>query len=196
MRLPQKFAEKLFEVTRRGQTVVVANAKVAPATIVHPAVLAPVGSGGEALDVAAPPDPLAWNDAAAPEGPVSILVSTRDRRIEVLRNGVRIASAAIEVADGFTLPGSLLFVMGTELDDAPSPLDPSRPRHRWTMYALPSGEAAPPRDDLAAELRAPPAFARRLYDVLVPGTTVLVTNLPAVRAPQVQTVLESAPVRH
>ena len=42
VRLPQAFAEKLFGITRFGDSVVVANAKASPASVVHPAVLAPV----------------------------------------------------------------------------------------------------------------------------------------------------------
>lgn len=46
VRLPQAFAEKLFGITRFGDSVVVANAKASPASLVHPAVLAPVTAGG------------------------------------------------------------------------------------------------------------------------------------------------------
>ena len=46
-------------------------------------------------------------------------------------------------------------------------------------------------------LKVDPAFARRLYDVLTPGTTLLLTDLPAVRpdpsTAAMQPLLESEP---
>jgi len=49
VRLPQAFAQKLFGETKRGDTVVVADAKSAPMTLAYPAVLAPVNSTGKPL---------------------------------------------------------------------------------------------------------------------------------------------------
>ncbi len=49
VRLPQAFAQKLFGETKRGDTVVVADAKSAPMTLAYPAVLAPVNSVGKTL---------------------------------------------------------------------------------------------------------------------------------------------------
>ena len=51
VRLPQAFAQKLFGETKRGDTVVVADAKSAPMTLAYPAVLAPVNSTGKALSL-------------------------------------------------------------------------------------------------------------------------------------------------
>ena len=39
-----------------------------------------------------------WNAAAAPSGPVSIIVSTRDQQVVVLRNGIEIGRAHAVVA--------------------------------------------------------------------------------------------------
>lgn len=194
VRLPKAFAEKLYEITHRGQTVVVANSRVAPASVVHPAVLAPVSTSGQSVDVVSAPG-IGWDESAAPEGPISIIVSLRDRNVHVLRNGVRIGSSPLDVAGDFKLNGSLLFVMGEGFDDSPSPLDPSRPRHRWTVYPIAGADASLTMDDLAAKLHVPDGFARHLYPVLAPGTTVIVTNLPAVREGVVQTVLDSVAPR-
>jgi hypothetical protein len=46
-------------------------------------------------------------------------------------------------------------------------------------------------DELAAHLSVPADFARRLYPILVPGTTVVVTELPAVREKPMQPVLDA-----
>ena len=200
VRLPHAFAEKLFGETRTGDTVVVANAKAGTAGIAHPAVLAPVAGDGTATT---PRNILAgyyWNQTLADaDGPVSVLVSLADHRVFALRNGVAFAEAALEVADGFRVGGSVLIVMGDAGGDRPSVLDPSHPRRNWSAYPILGIDA----DSLAmlqlrlqdGPLRVDPGFSRRLYDMLAPGSTLLLTDMPAVRpdpdAPALQPVLES-----
>lgn len=201
VRLPHAFAEKLFGETRTGDTVVVANAKAAGPSIAHPAVLAPVAGDGSATT---PRNILAgyyWNQTLADaEGPVSVLVSLADRRVYALRNGVAFAEAALDAAEGFAIGGSVLAVMGaTGGDAAPGPPDPERARRSWNAYPVLGVDA----ESLAMlqlrlqerPLGVDPGFARRLYAMLEPGSTVLLTDLPAVRpdpaAPALQPVLES-----
>ena len=191
VRLPHEFAEKLFAITQRGETVVVANSKAAPSSVVHPAVLAPVSPIGETLTHELRMDAYSWDEDAAPIGPVSILVSTRDRRVVVLRNGIRIGSAPLRVEEGFTLSGSQLFVMSEGFDDSPSPLDSTRSRHRWTAFPIAGNQAPLSMDELAAHLSVAADFAQRIYSILVPGTTVIVTNLPAVREEAITPVLDA-----
>ncbi|KAF1688235.1 hypothetical protein B1992_01610 [Pseudoxanthomonas broegbernensis] len=226
VRLPQAFAQKLFGITRNGDTVVVADAKASPTTLVYPAVIAPVTAQGAPL--ALPESGGAgytWDEAAAPQGQVGIVVSLADRRIYVLRDGRLLGEAVLETAaPEAAFGGTTLFVMGQGVETEASPLDPSRPRHAWTAYPILAGleaaaqpGAAPMRASATREappaaapvpldllrrptlpVRLPPEFTRRLYDALVPGTTLLVTDLPAIRpavpahaAPELQPVLES-----
>jgi hypothetical protein len=196
VRLPKAFAESLFAITQRGDTVVIAEARVSPAAIVHPAVLAPLGSRGEP-EAQPADDESYWDESLAPSGPVSILASLQDRRVYVLRNGVRIGWSTLEVTEGFSIGGTLLFTIEAGYDpDASSPLDKSRPRHRWNVYRLPGRGTTQSVDALAANLRLPDPFARALYGVLTPGTTVVLTDLPAFRNSEPQPllhVLESPP---
>lgn len=208
VRLPKAFAEKLFAVTQRGDTVVVADGKASAAALVHPAMLAPVTVGGapaapaEAAARDAAADFWAWDDAAAADGPLSVLVSLRDRRVFVLRNGIGIGEARLGADPDVALHGSVLLVMGDRTEDAPSALDPERPRHQWTIYPVLGDDAASIallqlRLQQARPLDLPAPFARRLYAALSPGATVLLTDLPAVRATPtgqaLQPVLESDP---
>lgn len=199
VRLPQAFAEKLFAVTQRGDTVVVADAKASPASVVHPAVLAPVTASGQSLAPVETADGFYWNEGAAPEGPVSILVALRDRRVSVLRNGTLIGAAPLEVQRESSLDGTVLFVMTTGMEDIPSLLDPQRKRHRWVAHRIlgEDGAEPPSLQALGGSYRLPEAFSRQLYGVLVPGTTVLVSDLPGVRATTAERlpepVLESGP---
>jgi hypothetical protein len=191
VRLPKAFAENLFGITRRGQTVVVANSKVAPIGVVHPALLAPVGANGQVVAEEATANDYTWDDSAALAGPVAILVSTRDRHVYVMRNGTRIGEGALHVADDLVINGALLFVMGEGFDAVPSALDPSQPRHRWTMFPIATTGTALALEELTAKLRVADEFARRVYAVLAPGTTVLVSDWPALRATPMQTVLDA-----
>jgi lipoprotein-anchoring transpeptidase ErfK/SrfK len=213
VRLPKAFAEKLFAVTQRGDTVVVADGKASAAAVVHPAMLAPVAVGGAPTGPAeaavgaeeagnATVTDWSWDDASAPDGPLSVLVSLRERRVFVLRNGAGIGEARLGADPDIALHGSVLLVMGDRTEDAPSVLDPERPRHQWTIYPILGDDAASIallqlRLQQARPLDLPPPFARRLYAALAPGATVLLTDLPAVRATPtgqaLQPVLESDP---
>jgi hypothetical protein len=180
VRLPHRFAEVLFGITRRGDTVVVANSRISPADVVHPAVLAPISTLGDALArTSTTPFTWSWDDSAAPSGPVSILVSVGDRKVYVLRNGMRIGSSVLNVSEGFALSGTLLLVAGPAYEPPPGPPDQSQSQHRWTLYPI-AGESRP-IGELAANLRVPDDFARLVYRAIAPGTTVVVTNLPAMR---------------
>ena len=203
VRLPQAFAQKLFSATQRGDTVVVADAKSAPMTLAYPAVLAPVNARGQALPETegASPAKAWWDDAAAPSGQVGILVSLHDQRLYVLRDGVMIGESPLRADALPAFQGTTLFVMGQGFSDTPSPLDTQQRLHQWTAYPLLGQDRAQATPDLLATPSLPMAlpadFARQLYQVLVPGTTLLVTSLPAVRPSAaesgLQPVLESEP---
>lgn len=179
VRLPHAFAERLFEVTRRGDTVVVAGGAAAPLEIVHPSVLAPVTPAGVAMDWRDPAgEAWQWDESAAPPGPVSIVVSVGGRRVHVLRNGVRIGSAHLDVTEGFAFHGATVFVRLPDAATPPPAVAGAAPR--WAMYRLRgAARIAPAMDGLAAALKVPDAFAARVQATLVPGTSVLVVDSTA-----------------
>ncbi len=199
VRLPHPFAAKVYAITRTGDTVVVANAKASSASVVHPAVLAPVTSQGLPVPLNDTGTGYFWDDSLSAQGPLSVLVSVLDQRVFVMRNGVAIGEAPLVVDPAFKVNGSVLMVMGNETEDAQSILDPEQKRHRWTAYPLLGADA----ESLAVlqlqwqgqALKVAPEFARKLYQALTPGATVLLTDLPATRSPRqaqgLQPVLES-----
>lgn len=196
IRLPQTFAQKLFELTAVGATVVVADRKTAPSAVVHPAMLAPVAATGRQPPMWPQLEASYLNDPDAVTGPVSILATTSSNEVFVFQNGIRIASSKFETATPLHVGGSVLYVMGLGLEYAPSPLDSSRPKHHWTAYPIPNRGESQPQVDSGGAFRLPDEFGRHLYDWLVPGSTVLVTDLPAVRGGIDSTsapVLESFP---
>lgn len=203
VRLPQAFAQKLFSATQRGDTVVVADARSSPMTLAYPSVLAPVTRRGEVLPAASGNETGAayWKEDGAAEGQVGVLVSLHDQRIYVLRDGVLIGESPLQATALPAFDGTTLFVMGEGYTDVPSPLDDHQRLHRWTAYPLLGQQPGAVGPDLLATPSLPMAlpedFARHLYAALVPGTTLLVTTLPAVRPsaaePGLQPVLESEP---
>lgn len=182
IRLPSAFASKLFDVTRRGETIIVASAKTSAPPIAHPAVLAPVAPSGAPMAAGVRADAW-WNEGPShAPGPLSILVTLHDHRVYVLRGGELIAESPLEIKGDFSLNGSLALIAGAQFDAIPSRLDPLWPRRRWTAHPFDYVSTTASLDELAGHLRVPADFARRLYAEIETGTTVLITHLPGIRA--------------
>jgi hypothetical protein len=108
-----------------------------------------------------------WQPERAPTGPLSIVISTADRRLLVLRNGVAIGSAPIEL-DG-EIDGMRAYTLRAVDDGGP----------HWMRLALPGQEGASAVEVTAEErarLRLPETFRQALAAILTPGTTVVVTR--------------------
>jgi hypothetical protein len=170
IRLPQSFAERLFEVSPRGTVVVVTDRRVAPPEINHPAAIAPLGLEGTE-QAAGESSPWPPDDG----GPVSVVASTHDRMLYVLQSGRLIASAPLEVPEGFKVGGMLLYVRRAEAS--------IRARDNggglWSAYRVLGKGPAPAPRALATELKVPDAFGAQLRARIAVGTTVLVIDLPA-----------------
>lgn len=180
IRLPDEFARRLFGVTSLGMTVVVSGGAAEVPRLVHPGWLSPA--------IAEPAihgdTPDRWTPEAAPEGPMTIVVSTTDREVRVLRNGVEIGRAMVEL-DGPPEPGIRILQLQGGTASGESAYVPGRPRLDWRQVVL---EGSPPVDAASAgtsygRLRVAPEFARRVYDELRPGTTVVITSDPLDRGP-------------
>ena len=94
--LPSAFAAALFDVSPKGMTVVVSSERSAPVEVAHPSLLSPVDpkTGAEALaDRLAEDEDFRWQPEKSPDGPLSILMSSADRRLVVFRNGVEVGRA-------------------------------------------------------------------------------------------------------
>ena len=167
VRLPLEFAKRLFEITPMGGTVVIAGGHEDPIKRPAAGVLAPVMRG-----VTPPPaTPLTpegtftWNPAASPSGPVSIIVSTGDQQVVVLRNGVEIGRAHALVQQQSSQPQVMTLTGGR--------------RPQWIQVGV-SALAGEPAEIISTErveqMHLPAAFVAGMRSVMVPGTTVLVTQ--------------------
>ena len=162
IRLPAAFAKLLFGVTRLGLTVVITDNPLAPEVVPLPGVLDLAASDGHAA-----PQGFVWQPGKAPKGPVTIVVSGRDRRIVVLRNGVEIGSSDV------TIDGSVTTTEAFSLNS----IDAGGAR--WMRLPLPGQVAGASATMTPAEhgrAHFPEAFRQAILSVLEPGATLLITR--------------------
>lgn len=231
IRLPKPFAQALFDTVRRGTIVVVADAASHPPAVVSPGWATPVdpatGAVIELVPAApaegaptgpAPTEPASseaapaeaapaatdlWAPERAPEGPLSLLLSTRDRQLIVFRNGIEIGRAAVALT-GEPAAGTRLHTLHVETaaadavaaDRGAEPRwvssgaitpPPPIPTLHWRAIAQPgkpgtSAAAQPPLR--AGTLRPSDTFARQLLPLLSAETSLVITDeaLPPPRA--------------
>jgi len=164
IRLPMSFARQLYHVVPMGSTVVVVGAAGAAPEGPRAGVLAPADMGGGAEARAPLPtgQSYAWRQDAPAEGPVTIVASTTDQYLVVLRNSVEIGRARASIPTQRT-PSRLL----TRGDDG-----------RWNYVGLAGqeNEAAVDGTALVARVRLDPQFKAALDAILTPGATFLLTD--------------------
>ena len=161
IRLPSTFAKLLYGTTKLGMTVVITNTKVTPRIAPPPQIVTSALPSEPASPAA-----FEWHPEKAPTGPLSVVVSSADRRAIVLRNGIEIGAAAV------TIDGSVSGTWAYTLRDT----DASG--QHWIRVSLSSdaetGQAVP-REEWK-RFRAPEAFRQAVAGVVRPGTTVVVTS--------------------
>ena len=162
VRLPLAFAKLLYGLTKLGLTVVITDDAVAPEVSATPISLDPLASAAHQTS-----NSYIWKPDRSLKGPVSIVVSGKDRRVVVLRNGIEIGSAQIaidgpvEMTEAFTL-GS---IEGGEV--------------HWLRLALPGQKPGALPEMTHAErgrARLPDGLRDKIVRVLEPGSTLLVTR--------------------
>lgn len=158
IRLPRQFAPLLYGVTRVGTTVVIADRSALPGVAPTPELL----TGGAVPQLTA--GGMIWNPSASPAGPVSIVVSSAERRAVVLRNGVVIGSAPVRIA--VPIAATAAFQLTTAADG----------QRRWLRLPLPGQDPdsdAPPQ--LRGRIAVDERFRTAVEAILEPGSTVVVT---------------------
>ena len=182
IRLPYDFSALLFDATSKGGTVVIGDGRtpqphlasnpglmLAPKDLT-PAMLRPLAA-----------NQYDWRPERSLSGPISIVVSSADKALYVYRNGNPIGRAALEVKGRRLGEHVFTFLDGTS--GKPSQLAPGREAGRWMRV---DGEGrSVDAEKLASRLQFSPEFAHKVANEIAPGTTVIVTDAPAVRKPVV-----------
>lgn len=155
IRMPLGFARVLYNVTKLGMTVVITDAATTPRVAAGPQLVS-------APELSSAADAVQWHPEKSPDGPVSIVISAADRRAVVLRNGVLIGSGPVTV-DG-PITGTWAYALRS-VDGAG--------RH-WMEMNLSGAEIPVPQSEWQ-RFRSPDEFRNLVAQIVVPGTTVVVT---------------------
>jgi len=176
VRLPMAFASALFKETSMGMTVVVTSGAPNPTRLDDGDLLAPVTPQGAsptatAAQRLAPDEPFRWQPDVAPTGPVTILVSSRDQRAIVMRNGKVIGRGKIQIPAGRVSGDHALQFTGFDANQ----------RAQWIYVSVPGQEQLKGRTidfSGAKDLKFSPEYLKLVRSVLTPGATLLVTDAP------------------
>jgi hypothetical protein len=165
--LPMAFSKILFGAMPMGGTVVIAGGHEDPVKRPAAGVLAPALAGV----TPPPPTPLTpegtytWNPGLSADGPVSIIISTGDQQVVVLRNGVEIGRAHADVQQQTSETQVMTFAGGKD--------------KQWIQVGV-SDLTGQPAEIISTErveqMHLPAAFVADMRSVITPGTTVLVTQ--------------------
>jgi len=176
--LPSEFARLLFAASPLGMTVVIANRKSEPADVDHPAFLSPITDKGKLEEnerLFANQD-FRWEPQKSPFGPISVLLSRYDSAVVVIRNGIEIGRARIVVRDPQQPLGTHVLVV----KQAAKQGDPdSRPT--WVGIGVighMDDSNLRPSPQAVQRIVIPEQLRRAVTPLLVPGTTLMVTDAP------------------
>ena len=167
VRLPMQFAKKLFGAMPMGGTVVIAGGHEDPIKRPPAGVLAPALAGVTVSPKAVLTEggTFTWHPEAAPTGPVSIIISTGDQQVVVLRNGKEIGRAHAVVAQQSDQPQVMTLTGGAKPE--------------WIQVGV-TNLAGEPAEIISTErveqMHLPAEFAKNMRALIQPGTTVLVTQ--------------------
>lgn len=199
--LPSEFARLLFDATHMGMTVVVAQEGKSPDHLTHPLGFIPidVASGADNVRPRLTDDePYRWDPPPAASGPLSILVSGGDRRVLVFQAGVEIGRARIDIHEPERPLGTHVFQLQEGSLPGANPHLPGTLLPQWIGVDVPGAEHEAGQVLTAqrmARVVFPPGFAARVHPLLVPGTTLMVTDAPVLeqQTGPVQRVFDALP---
>lgn len=169
IRLPYEFAKKLFDLTEQGGTVVIGdNHSLQTSYAADPGLILPGLHPGANHPLA--PGAYSWHPERSTSGPVTIVMSAADRMIYVYRNGVRIGRAAVRING--------IGKFGTHVFSRIAPVGDTTSRNRWMTVGRNGSTDRTSFDGLRKRVAFNEEFRSILQGIVIPGTTVIVTDLP------------------
>jgi hypothetical protein len=121
-----------------------------------------------------------WQPERSASGPITLLLSGADRTLYVYRNGIPIGRAALTITGSLPLGGNV-FSLLEGVSQKKSWWAPGRAARNWMRVSSDDAGRRMSPDDIARRVQLNPDFATKLYNLVVPGTTVIVTDQPAIR---------------
>lgn len=174
--LPLAFAKLVFGVTHYGTPVIVADAHSQPLDVLHPGLLLTADAEKAIQSASAAADPATGTSqggsAALAEigaGAVAMVVSGADKALTVLKGGDVAFTAPVTIRDPQTPLGNVVYVLKNTNGDI-----------AWTAFAYEGNSAQQGKPANAIDrITVAPGANKTLASLLVPGSTMLVTDLPA-----------------
>jgi hypothetical protein len=167
VRLPMQFSELLFGITRLGMTVVIADERSQPASVVHPGLVLGDYARREFAAVDTALKKAQYSEGrTAPVRQTSVVITGQDRRMAVLEDGETVAEGQVDISGEGPLPESLHMLVGE---------DAEKGSLRW----LSTGYGKSDREDLARELRrikAEPKMREAMRTRMHQGMSVVTTH--------------------
>lgn len=171
VRLPMAFSERLFEVTRLGLTVVIADESSAPASVVHPGLVLGDYARREYAAVDRALKARQYAEGHGPEAPqTTIVVSSAGRKVSLWKGGTLVTEGEVEIANRKRPLPNRVYTL-TKQDSAQQSLE-------WS--AMGYGRGAPARRASAdlTRIKAEPALRETLRKSLHHGATLVTTSEP------------------
>ncbi len=170
--LPLEFAKLVFGVTHYGTPVIIADSHSQPVDVLHPGLVMPADATA-AIRADAPTSANGAPDAAAAPNPaqdaVSMIVSGADKQLVVLKDAAEVLRAPVTITDPGTPLGNVVYVLkqvGGEVS--------------WTAVSFEgNGVAAGKAASVINRITVAPEANQQLAKLLVPGSTLFVTDLAA-----------------
>ncbi|MFV0338670.1 MAG: L,D-transpeptidase family protein [Chthoniobacterales bacterium] len=154
--LPYDFAKKLFKITHKGGTVIITDSK--PDTHLATSKNISFEEG--------PPADFSWNPATSPEGPVSFIYSSKDKKVAVIRNGIQIGEGPVETGKFFRKSkGTTAYIFSGWKDEGDKRVG------EWIYPDNDSGKVI-----VAGWFKMDPRFRSLLEGLLSPGATLVITS--------------------
>jgi hypothetical protein len=168
VRLPMQFSELLFDITRKGMTVVIADESSQPASVAHPGMVLGDYARREfaAVDTALVKDQYSAGHAAKPTV-TSVVVSSKDKSVTVLEDGHVVAQGKAAITGGDTPIGESVYTLtgAHKADDSLT----------WSGV----GYGKTDREDMGKDLRrisADPHVREQIRRRMQKGMTVVTTD--------------------
>ncbi|GFO82696.1 L,D-transpeptidase [Methyloceanibacter sp.] len=174
VRLPLKFSELLFGVTHVGTPVIIADDHSEPSPVTHPGPILTSLAKNEMATAVAALDKKALPPKTRHDGmqhSVSVLVSSADREMYVLKDGVILAQGKIEIERPHMPLGSHVFVLVGAQGDGGS--------LHWHATSHGKTGAGDSPQKVIGRLRSDPALAQKVANEMHPGLVLVVTDKPA-----------------
>lgn len=173
VRLPLDFAKVFYEETKSGATVIITDDKPKVQTLLSPGVLnparAPDEPGYTAADKLAANETFRWQPYRSQSGPVTIILSAADKTVYVLRSGIVIGRARVEIEPDAIKGTHAMSLTGFDENG----------KSKWLYIGL-SGDGEQPVNpvDMIAtkKVRIPPDFYNDVHAILKPGASLIVTE--------------------